>query len=226
MSNEREQLLKTYRKLAKRADQRLVRLEGYRHDKGFKGITEYAYKTAMRDIKSWSGARATRFNTAPPPENPKGRDPNRLLKEKIADIEKFLASPTSTKKGTLAIHKKRADALNKSEELFGDEQADFTWQEWANFWEKVGSKYHDKNIDYRIAAKVIYMEKKSGLNRESLKNMSDIDFNTVDFDNEKEVKKVFGKKISEMIRTGDLDEIELEQMQALARNGITYKDLK
>ena len=224
--SERDFLLAKYRKLAKRADQRLVRLEGYRHDKGFKGITEYAYKTAMRDIQSYSGQGAKRFNTAPPPENPKGRDPNRALKEKIADIEKFLASPTSTKKGVIAVNKKRADALNNSSKLFGDEPANFTWQEWANFWEKVGNKFYDNNIDYRAGAKILYMEKEHGINQNTLKKLNDIDFDTVEFDNDKEVKRVFGDKIAELIRTGDIDEIELEQMKALQANGISYKDLK
>lgn len=224
--SERERLLKEYRKLAKRADQRLVRLEGYRHDKGFKGITEYAYKTAMKDIKSYSGQNATRFNTAPPPENQKGRDPNRMLKEKISDIKKFLASPTSTKRGVIAVNKKRADALNNSKKLFGDEPANFTWQEWSNFWEKVGNKFYDTNVDYRAGAKILYLEKEHGLSEQNLKRMNDIDFNNVDFDNEQEVKKVFGEKISELIRTGDIDEIELEQMKALHDNGISYKDLK
>lgn len=224
--SERDLLLAKYRKLAKRADQRLVRLEGYRHDKGFKGITEYAYKTAMRDIKSYSGEKAKRFNTAPPPENPKGRDPNKALKEKIADIERFLASPTSTKTGVIAVNKKRAEALNNSSKLFGDEPADFTWQEWANFWEKVGNKFYDNNIDYRAGAKILYMEKVHGINQNTLKKLNDVDFNNVDFDNDKEVKRVFGDKIAELIRTGDIDEIELEQMKALQANGISYKDLK
>lgn len=224
--SEREFLIAKYRKLAKRADQRLVRLEGYRHDKGFKGITEYAYKTAMRDIQSYSGQGAKRFNTAPPPENPKGRDPNRELKKKIADIEKFLASPTSTKKGTISVNIKRAKALNNSSKLFGNEPADFTWQEWANFWEKVGNKFLDKNIDYRSGAKILYMEKEHGINQNTLKKLGDIDFDNVNFDDDKEVKRVFGDKIAELIRTDSIDEIELEVMKSLQEKGITYKDLK
>ena len=57
------ELEKEYHRLAKRADQRLVRLEGYRHDKGYESITSYAYATAQKAIKEWSGDKATRFNT-------------------------------------------------------------------------------------------------------------------------------------------------------------------
>ena len=222
----RSELIKEYRKLAKRADQRLVRLEGYKHDKGFKGITEYAYKKAMKDIHSYSGLRATRFNTAPPPADYSKRDPNAELKKKIADIKRFLESPTSTKKGTIQVYKNRAYALNHSSKLFGDKPANFTWQEWANFWDKVGNKFLDDKTDYRAGAKVLYKEKEHGITPNMLKKFQDVDFNSVDFDNEKEVKKLFGEKISELIRTGDIDEIELEQMQSLHNNGITYKDLK
>ena len=70
------------------------------------------------------------------------------------------------------------------------------------------------------------MEKEHGINQNTLKKLNDIDFNTIDFEDDKEVKKVFDDKIAELICTGDIDEIELEQMKALQANGISYKDLK
>lgn len=193
----RKKLESEYRKLAKRADQRLVRLEGYAHDKGFKGIKEFAYKVAMRDIASYSGKGAKRFNTKPPKDI-------RKLQNKIADIKKFLASPTSTKKGVIEVHKRRAEALNNSEKLFGTgNKGNFTWQEWANFWEKVGNDYLDRNLDYRAGAKILAMEKKMKI-----------------------TDRNFDKKMNELVRNGDIDIIEREQFERLQELGISYKDLK
>ena len=45
-------LVKEYRKLAKRADQRLVRLERYAQQPKYSNVTQFAYKKAMRDIRS------------------------------------------------------------------------------------------------------------------------------------------------------------------------------
>ena len=49
------------RKLAKRANQRLVRLERAAQKKGMKSILQYAYKTAMKDIKSTGKQGKQRF---------------------------------------------------------------------------------------------------------------------------------------------------------------------
>lgn len=113
-----KELLKEYRKLAKRADQRLVRLESARHDKGYKGILTYSYKGAMNSINRWGGGK--RFNTKPPKDIAD-------LESKIQDIKRFLESPTSTKSGVAKIYKKRVDTLNKN---WG---TNFTWQEFATF---------------------------------------------------------------------------------------------
>lgn len=231
MTDYERKLMAEYRRLAKRADQRLVRLEKYEKEKGFESITQYAYRVAMKDISTYTGKGTTkgRFNTKPPMKTNKRTGEKSLnvtrLEDKIADIKKFLQSPSSTKKGVLDIYKKRADSLNKSS-IFGDQQADFTWQEWANFWEKVGNKYYDENVDYNTGAKVLYLEKKHKLNQNTLKKLRDVDFEKVDFDNEKEVKKVFGQKLSELYRSGEVDEIELETMKNLEKNGLSYKDLK
>lgn len=225
-----DDLMKEYRKLAKRADQRLVRLAGYRHDKGFEKIDQYAYKTAMKDISQYSGPSATRFNTAPPVFTDKAGKVTginvRKLEEKIADIKKFLASPTSTKKGVQQIYKKRAEALNKSSKMLGNKGEGFTWQEWGNFWEKVGAGALDENQDYVAYAKVLYIEKSEGLTEKQLKRLKDIDFRSVDWTNEDQVTNIFGEKIGELYRSGDLDEIELERMKDLHDKGLSYKDLK
>ena len=116
-------LVKEYRKLAKRADQRLVRLEGYAKQPKYEHILEFAYARAMRDIRSWSGENASRFNTKPPKKI-------QSLEAKISDIKTFLAAASSSIKPTTdnvrrnkegqiiaggieLTFQKRADTLNR-----------------------------------------------------------------------------------------------------------------
>lgn len=202
-----DKLLKEYKKLAKRADQRLVRIQGYRHDKYFQGIDQFAFKTAMRDIRSWSGDNATRFNTKAPilrdkegkpilDKNGKEQVNLRELQHKIADIKKFLASPSSTKKGLLDVYKKRTDSFNQT---MG---TNFTWQEMANYWEKFGADDIDRNFDYRTGIRVMDIEKTN----KNVKNMK--------------------AKMQELLRIGEINQIEYQTFLALEERGVSYKDLK
>ena len=113
--------LEYYRRIAKVADQRLVRLESLRHQKHFKNVDKYAYARAMRDIESYGGKK--RWNTKPP-------ESERLLKEKISDIIRFIESPTSTKKGITEVMQKRADTINEKLGLKGNQM--LSWQDFAN----------------------------------------------------------------------------------------------
>lgn len=119
---DRTELLREYRKLAKRADQRIVRLEKYAEEDNFKTATKWAYARAMRDIKQWGGEEATRFNTTPP-------DSITQLQAKINDIKEFLEKPTSTKMGIIKVYKQKADSINKE---YG---TNFTWEELGEFFE-------------------------------------------------------------------------------------------
>lgn len=142
-----ESLEKYYHRLAKTADQRLVRLESYEHDKYFKPATQWAYSRAQHDLQRWTGqgpgAKKLRFNTAAP------KDPEKLI-SKINDIKTFLASPTSTKQGIIDVYKKRADTLNRK---FGTQ---FTWKSLAKFYDSGqadlwDSKFGSKTALYTIA---------------------------------------------------------------------------
>lgn len=140
---EYEALVKEYRKLAKRADSRLVRLEGYRHQEGMKGIEMYAYRTALNDIRSWSGEGKKRFNTAPP-------ESASLLRQKIADINKFLNSQTSTYKGVVNMYKKRAEQLNQNRIIWGDNKGTFSWQDYYKIFQVIEASGLDVIRDSRI----------------------------------------------------------------------------
>ena len=98
--------LKKYKSLAKKADQRLVRLEKLSKEPGFESVLKWGYKKAMKDIKYWGGDKATRFNI---------KAPSRLdqLRSKIRDIEKFLFSKSSTKKSIRQVFKKRQQTYKR-----------------------------------------------------------------------------------------------------------------
>ena len=135
-SSEYDSLVKEYRRLAKRADQRLVRLENLSGNKGFKNVLSWAYQKAMKSIKQWSGQDANRFNTKPPSKTSS-------LRAKIRDIEQFLGMRSSTKKGIMTSYKKRADTLNKNN------GTNFTWEDVGKFfesgeWEKMEKEYGSK----------------------------------------------------------------------------------
>lgn len=122
-------------RLAKQADQRMVRLEKLTKDKLFKSADKYAYARAAKDIKSWGGTaegKQPRWNRAMPSKA-------ESLRAKIADMKNFLMSPTSTKKGIVDVYQKRADTLNKK---LG---TDFTWEELANYFESGIADKADKN---------------------------------------------------------------------------------
>lgn len=139
------ELVKVYRTLAKSADQRLVRLESYQHDKAFKTATQWAYKRAMHDIEQWSGAEAKRFNTAPPASETD-------LISKIQDIKHFLESPTSTKQGIIKVYQKRAESLNKTMKEKNPKWKDLTWKDMAQYFD---SALHEKlDAEYGSKTKV------------------------------------------------------------------------
>lgn len=110
-----------YRRLAKAADQRLVRLEALSNDKQFKGAKKMAYAAAMEDISKYGGGK--RFNTTPPEDR-------RFFVEKIMDMRYFLQSPTSTKKGIVETYQKRAETLNKQYPGLN-----FTWKDLAQYFD-------------------------------------------------------------------------------------------
>ncbi len=191
---EYKSLLKEYRKLAKRADQRIVRLKGYRHDKGFEGILSYAYAGAQKAIRAWSGGRSERFNTAPP---------KKLidLQKKIADIKRFLEAPTSTKKGIMDIYKRRTESLNKT--FFGDDKKSYlTWQEWANFWDRVDADNTDSRFEYNMTARSAGLMKRYNITADNVK-----------------------RKTESLIREDKIDIIEQRSIEELLKNGITPEKL-
>lgn len=128
-----ETLQEMYTRLAKVADQRLVRLEKLSSQEGFQTATQWSYARAMKDIEKWggSGKGKPRFNKAMPQNEAQ-------LKAKINDIRTFLQAPSSTKQGIVDIYKKRADTVNQK---YG---TSFTWEDLAKFYLKGMNKKLEK----------------------------------------------------------------------------------
>ena len=141
-----ESLEKYYHRLAKTADQRMVRLESYEHDKYFKPATLWAYSRAQHDLQKWTGqgpgAKHLRFNTAAP----KGEE---KLISKINDIKTFLSSPTSTKQGIIDVYKKRADTIN---DRYG---TSFDWKSLAKYYDSGQSDLWDSKFGSKTALRTI-----------------------------------------------------------------------
>lgn len=127
-----DDLVKEYRKLAKRADQRLLRLEKISGQKNFKKVKQWAYKNAVTDALLWgANPKKPRFNIAPPTDK-NGKISTTMLQAKIRDIQNFMEKPTSTKAGIIKIYQKKADTLN---EKYKDYDLHLDWSDVGDFFE-------------------------------------------------------------------------------------------
>lgn len=132
-----------YKKLAKKADDRLEALEQHamKDDAGFKDILHYAYANAMYEIRHIRGEEWSRFGQAIP-KTQSGEVNKMELHRRIQAVRKFLESPSSTKRGIQAIYRQRAESLNESLGLKGKEK--LTWKDIANYYESRFEENSDK----------------------------------------------------------------------------------
>lgn len=142
-----DDLVKEYRKLAKRADQRLVRLEKLSTQKDFKQVKQWAYKNAVTDALEWGASPSKpRFNIAPPTSTIS-------LKAKIQDIKNFLEKPTSTRSGIIDVYEQKAQTLNEKYKEYG---LNLNWSDVGTFFEsslykKLSKKYSSGTVIRAIA---------------------------------------------------------------------------
>ena len=132
---------KYYRRLAKAADQRLVRLERLAENPLYQNIKKFAYKEALEDIHKWNGFTASRFNTVPP-EGDK-------LYEKIEDIKSFLTKQTSNVGGINLMYKRMANTFNAK---YG---ANFTYQQIMKYFDSQQNEKWNKLFGSKTALTVI-----------------------------------------------------------------------
>ena len=130
-------LLSEYRKLAKRADARMLALERLSQQENYKNVKSWAYKKAAYNASYWGAdPDKPRFNIKPP-------STSRQLAAKIHDIQEFLDKPTSSKSGIEKMYQQRADKLN---EHYKDYGINLDWTDLADFFEsdlykKISAKF-------------------------------------------------------------------------------------
>lgn len=217
-SQSSDALMKEYRTLAKRADQRMVRLEQYSKRPEYKGILRFAYARAQHDLKAYASEKrlATgmplRFNTAPP-KTKSGEINTKALQGKINLIKRFLTSQASTidkpkkqmagETGLNQTYKKRVDTINKT---YG---TDFTWQELAQFFDSgLADKMQKFGSDVRLKViAVVQANKKAiidALQSEGNKTLV-IEKNPFTTDPSKPLDPFLQKKLDEMLHDADKD---------------------
>ena len=158
-----EDALQYYKRLAKVADQRLVRLEKLAETPNFENVTAYAYARAQRDISRYTDGH--RFNTKPP-LNKDGTVNTRLLNEKIADIKTFISSVSSTKAGIISTYQKRAKTLN---DKYGTA---YSWEDLADYFQSGDFEKHKKDYGSETIFKAL-----GKIKRAENKVLQDIDNN-------------------------------------------------
>ena len=117
---DRALLTEQYKKLAKQANMRLLRLE--KRAGSNPALLDWAYAHAQEDIRKWRGSGKHRY-----PSTVKQDAPISQLQARIADVEKFLEMETSTISGVKRINDKRVDTINNK---YG---TDFTSSDFQQF---------------------------------------------------------------------------------------------
>ena len=137
-------LKKQYIKLAKRADQRLVRLERLTKQQGFENIDKFAYASARRDISKRFGDNVSRFN-----RSVSGMS-ERELEYAISDVINFLNMVTSTKQGIVKSYNKRYETLK---ETLND--PNIKWADAIEVFERQIIDRYDKTLDSTQILKIV-----------------------------------------------------------------------
>lgn len=138
-----DDLLKQYKRKAKLADQYMRRLEKLSaSDKAYKGVINYAYARARHDIETWSGKGAKRFDTKAPKKL-------QSLRAKLRDIERFLQSPTSTKRGIDRIYIKRAQTMKERYGVSGN------WEDMVKYYNRGLNEKMDRAYGSRTALRAV-----------------------------------------------------------------------
>lgn len=187
-----------YIRLAKQADQRLVRLEKLSKQKGFEAVTSYSYATAMNDLKNFG---QTRFNAKVP--DPTTEEGAFLFREKLAAVKEFLKAPSSTKQGIKSVYQDKVDTMN---ERYG---TNFSWQDMADFF---NTGYAQKLFNELKASKTVM--KAIGIIQHNLKEIKDGTNSNLNLNGVPEPVKDMAIKILRRKRTSEAFGLTKEQRGA------------
>ena len=181
-----------YVKLAKRADQRMVRLEELTSQEEFIQVTQYAYKWAQTNLKHWSKKKKThrRFNA----DIPKSM---KSLEAKLNIVRQFLDMKTSTKSGIVKMYKTRAKTIN---EKYG---TSFTWEDMVTYFTSDIAINAEKTFGSVTALRVIgEMQKKP---QDVIDAINESKENTVIITGEKNIQS----KVTEFLKENGLELLDL-----------------
>lgn len=215
--NKKDDILDEYLRLSKKANRRLYSLEKLSNEDYFKPVTDWAYRKAMKDIRSWGGN--NRF-----PVNKKML--NNLATQTISamrnDVYNFLNSKTSTKRDIIHNYVKKTDTFNK---LY---KTNWNWVDMANYFENDGlrDKLEQNNFASKTSLQLV------GVFRKNPKEVEQIikDYNKkhkIDKKMEEEIEKLKGNKIKENKDDGALifDEKNIPKLAKLfKKNKLTIED--
>lgn len=128
-----KELLREYRTLRDRANERLRALEKLSNNPDFENVLGYAYRLVQRDVKELGLGDVSKVRYRTPKNTNK-------LESALKRVKNFLDMDTSTKSGIVDVYMKNTEALNKK---FG---TNFTWQEMKNYldsinWNEIKKEY-------------------------------------------------------------------------------------
>lgn len=122
---EYQELAKEARKLAKRANQRMVRLERYAQEKKYRGALDFSYDIAQKKITALYGKQGENLRFTENQKLVQVSDGNKyltgsdlykqnvyMLRHKINAMKEFLESESSTKVGLKTVYDKRAHTIS------------------------------------------------------------------------------------------------------------------
>ena len=188
-----ESLQKWYKRLAKAADQLLVRLENYSDQPYYKTAMKWAYRRAEKDIQKWDKKAGRdysdfRFNRDMPVNEEE-------LRSKISDIRQFIEAPTSTKQGITSVYKKRADTINQK---YG---TNWSWEDVAKFYESEEAKYWNEKYGSKTALRVIAtIQKNKKVLQDDMKKVKEKDIKV-----EGKNKRLIKSKVMQALNDNQLD---------------------
>ena len=135
---DRALLTEQYKKLAKQANMRLLRLE--KRAGSNPALLDWAYAHAQEDIRKWRGSGKHRY-----PSTVKQDAPISQLQARIADVEKFLEMETSTISGVKRVNEKRVDTINNK---YGTDFTSSDFQQFARsgMLDKIKAQYGSKTM--------------------------------------------------------------------------------
>ena len=133
---EYQKLAKEARKLAKRANQRMLRLERYAQEKAYQGVLEFSYDIAQKQIKALYGKQGEKLRftekqrLVPVSDGTKQLEGSDLYKQnvymlrhKINAMQEFLASESSTKGNIYKIDPATGKAVRRYNPETGKNEA-------------------------------------------------------------------------------------------------------